>query len=469
MTSKLLLLILFFISFTTLAGFDTTQRLHRLISIYHQLEQFNGVALVAHKDQILLHRGYGQANVEWDIPHTIKGKFKLASITKQFTAVLILQLAEQGKVQLTDTISEHLPDYRQDTGKQITIWQLLTHTSGLANFFHLPSYKDIESRNPYDLKTFIAQFCSEDLLFKPGSQFRYSNAGYTILGSIIETVTGKPYSKVAQERIFQPLGMHNSGVNGQYDILSHRVSGYQRTLTGLKHAEHIDMSIPYSAGSIYSTSEDLFLWHRALADDTLLSEPWRKKLYTVTRHRNYAAGWLVDKLDTLNPHYTVTKVHHGGGIQGFNASIARILEDDYLIVLLNNTGGAPMTEMTTNLLKILYGKTTKKPQPRFTQQLFQILSQQGVEAALSWYHKEVEKNNGYSERGLNRFANQLLEVNHVEAAIAFLMLNVSTYPTSAKAHFALAEAYQKIGDIKQAKVIRAKANKLTNTPNKATK
>ncbi|GHG06092.1 serine hydrolase [Thalassotalea marina] len=424
----------------------TEQRIDDLLQGYFSLNQFNGVALVAHHDKVLLHKGFGYANFEWDVKHVTTGQFKIASVTKQFTALLILQLVEQNKLQLDQTISHYLPSYRQDTGNKITIRQLLNHTSGLGNFFHLQEYQATEARNPYSREEFIQIFCSEDLLFEPGTKFRYSNAGYTILGHLIEQITGKTYQQVLQENIFNPAGMTKSGFNNQQQVVKQRVEGYERTLNSFKRPTHVDMSVPYSAGAIYSTSHDLQLWHQALQKNLLLSKALTKVLYQVSAHRNYAAGWLVDDVKTNN-NLTYTKVHHGGGIQGFNASIARILEDDLLVVLLNNTGGAPMTEMTNNIINIVYNMPVNEPKLRFSQQLFQQISKNGLEQAKAWYLSQVSQDNGFSERGLNNFGYELIEAGEIEAAITFFEINSKAHPKSANVYHSLAEAYEQKAEL----------------------
>lgn len=457
------LLILAFISFTGFASQIKKQQIDTLVQTYHDLEQFNGVVLVAKNGKTILKKGYGKANFEWNIEHSVEGKFKIASLTKQFTAMLILQLAEKEQISLDAPLSTYLPNYREDTGKQITIRQLLNHTSGLANFFHLPKFKQIEAHNPYSLDEFIAKFCSEDLLFKPGTKFRYSNAGYTILGNVIEQVTNKPYSQVLIENIFTPAGMKSSGFNQQFEVLNNRVYGYERTLDGVKRPSHIDMSIPYSAGSIFSTLSDLQLWDRALAENALLSKKFSKILYEVTPHRNYGAGWLVDKRNFEKSNLTRTEVHHGGGINGFNARISRILEDDYLIVLFNNTGGAPMTPMTNNIINILYGEAVNTPSLRFTQKLYKMIDEQGTSRALTWYLSQVENENGLSERRLNYFSQDLIEVKRLDAAIEFLKLNAIHHAQSEQAHKYLAKAYVQNRNFKLAFTHLKKAQALSKT------
>ncbi|KPV93787.1 putative penicillin-binding protein PbpX [Pseudoalteromonas sp. P1-9] len=442
------------------------EKIDSLITQYNQLEQFNGVVLVAKNGQPILKKGYGKANFEWDVDHLVTGRFRISSVTKQFTAMLILQLVEQRKINLNDKIIDHIPEYRADTGKKITIHQLLTHTSGLGNFFHLQDFKRIEARNPYSVREFIKTLCSEDLLFEPGTQFKYSNAGYTILGHIIERVTKKTFEQILVEKIFNPIGMLNSGFNGQSRFITHRVNGYERTLAGVKPAPFIDMSVPYSAGSIYSSVDDLLLWDRALANNTLLSPKLTNVMYTVSPHYNYAAGWLVSQLDSAKYGQPLTKLYHGGGIQGFNAHIARIPEDNVLIVLLNNTGGAPMTAITDNIINTMYGKPINPVQLRKNQALYKRLKEDGLEYAVTWYQQQVSQNNGLNERRLNQFGYELLEVNEFDAAIAFFKLNVEAHPQSENVYDSLADAYIATSQYENALIQFTKAQQLASSKSK---
>src|SRR6185369_14222828 len=235
-----------------------------LMSLYHKYGQFNGSVLVADNGQVVYKKGVGLANMEWNISNAPDTKFRLGSITKQFTATVILQLVEQGKIKLDGKITDYLPDYRPDTGARVTIHNLLTHTSGIPSYTSLPGFLQNVSRNPFKVDEFIKKYASGDLEFEPGTKFVYDNSGYFLLGAIIEKVTGKPYEQVLKENIFDPVGMKNTGYDHWQTILAKRATGYTNTPRGYETAAYLDMSIPYAAGSIYSTVEDLYLWDQAL-------------------------------------------------------------------------------------------------------------------------------------------------------------------------------------------------------------
>src|SRR6266513_5336418 len=236
---------------------DKAHKIDELLTLYHKYGQFNGAALVADNGKVIYEKGLGLANMEWNIPNGPDTKFRLGSITKQFTATLILQLVEQGKIKLDGKLSDYLPDYRKDTGAKVTIHNLLSHTSGVPSYTSLPGFFSNVSRNPFAVNDFIKKYASGDLEFEPGTRFVYSYSGYFLLGAIIEKVTGKPYEQVLKENIFDPLGMKNSGYDHWETILSKRAIGYTQNPRGYETAPYLDMSIPYAAGSLYSTVEDL--------------------------------------------------------------------------------------------------------------------------------------------------------------------------------------------------------------------
>jgi CubicO group peptidase (beta-lactamase class C family) len=223
------------------------------------------------------------ANIEWAIANAPDTKFRLGSLTKQFTAMLIMQLVEGGKLKLEGKITGYLTDYPKATGDKITINHLLTHTSGIPNYTGLPAFQETLSRNPYKPTDFIKQFSDLLLEFEPGSRFAYSNSGYFLLGVLIEKVTGKTYENVLQESIFKPLQMNNTGYDVFTTILPKRAMGYEKRGLNYVNAPYLDMSIPYAAGSLYSTVEDLALWDQALYSASFCLPPRRQSCLRLIR------------------------------------------------------------------------------------------------------------------------------------------------------------------------------------------
>src|SRR6185437_16022085 len=340
---------------------DKAAKIDQLISLHHKYDQFNGSALVVDNGKVIYQKGVGLANMEWDIPNAPDTKFRLGSITKQFTATLILQLVEQGKIKLDGKLIDYLPDYRKDTGAKVTIHNLLSHTSGIPSYTALPGFFQNVSRNPFTVDDFIKKYASGDLEFEPGTKFVYDNSGYFLLGAIIEKVTGKPYEQVLKENIFDPLGMKNSGYDHWKTIISKRATGYTQTPRGYENASYLDMSIPFAAGSIYSTVEDLFLWDQALYGEKILSAA-SKELMFKPNLENYGYGFGIRKASLGPNKIAVPVIEHNGGINGFSTTILRLVGDKRLIVLLDNTSqGRYLDGMALAITNILYGQPYESP------------------------------------------------------------------------------------------------------------
>jgi CubicO group peptidase (beta-lactamase class C family) len=443
----LALLSLFAINANVLAQ-DKAKKIDELMSLYHGHGQFNGSVLVAEKGNVIYKKGFGLANMEWNIANQPDTKFRLGSITKQFTAMLVMQLVEQGKIKLDGKLSDYYPDYRKDTGDKVTIHHLLTHTSGIPSYTGMPRFFQDVSRNPYTVGEFVRKYCSGDLAFEPGSKFSYNNSGYFLLGAIIEKIAGKPYEQVLKEKILDPLGMKDTGYDHHATILNKRASGYERTAAGFINAPYLDMSLPYSAGSLYSTVEDLSLWDQALYTDKLLSAKYKEMMFKPFLD-NYAYGLVVEKQPLGDAKETASAITHGGGINGFNTLIVRLVDDKHLIVLLNNTGGAKLGEMGKNIAAILYDKPYSLPKKSVAEAMFRTVTEKDIAAAISQYRElKANQTNAYdfSEPELNQLGYRLVAMKNLKGAIEVFKLNVEAYPQSANVYDSLAEAHMLNGD-----------------------
>jgi len=420
---------------------DKAAKIDQLMKTYHEYRQFNGSVLVAEKGKVIYKKGFGFANMEWEIPNKPDTKFRVGSITKQFTAMLIMQLREEGKLKLEDKLSQYLPDYRKDSGEQVTIHHLLTHTSGIPDCTNLPNFDQDVSRDPYPVDEFIKKFCSGDLEFTPGSQFSYSNPGYILLGAVIEKITGQSYEEVLKGKIWDPLNMKNSGYDHHSVILKKRAAGYEKTMDGYVNAPYLDMSIPYSAGALYSTVEDLYLWDQALYTDRLLS-PKNKKIMFTPHLRNYAYGWGIRQHSFGDQSKTI--IRHNGGINGFHTTIVRLVDDKHLIVLLNNTSRTKLNEMSQAIANILYGLPYEFPKKSIGETLLKTITQEDIAAALKQYRQLKTTRSSiydFQERELNTLGYHLLGSKKIDEAIEIFKLNVENFPKASNAYDSLAEAY----------------------------
>lgn len=308
--------------------------------------KFNGVVLVAKDGKILLHKGYGWRDVEKQVPHDENSIFQIGSITKQFTATIVLYLQEKGKLTVKDKLSKYIPDF--PNGDSITIAQLLSHTSGIYNYTNSMKFMESEAVNPIRLDSLIRTFKNKPLDFKPGTRYSYSNSGYILLGYIIQKVSGKPYEQMVREVIFRPLQMRQSGFDFKALNDPRKSTGYLAMEGDTVAATIVDSSTSYAAGSIYSTAADLYKWHNALYTENIVKQSSLKQAWTPVKNR-YGYGWTVDSIKGK------FVVMHNGGIFGFTSDMLRVAADSTCIILLSNKPEM-LGRITGSLFAILYNE-----------------------------------------------------------------------------------------------------------------
>lgn len=347
---------------------DTGSKIDSLITAYARSNQFNGSALVSQKGTILINKGYGYRNAAGKIPNDAQSIFQLGSITKQFTGAVILKLQEEKKLSVSDKLSKFFPTYPK--GDSITIEQLLTHTSGIYSYTNDDNFMSTEVAKPHSREQMMSLFKDKPLDFSPGSGWNYSNSGYSLLGYIIEAVTKTPYETVVRKYIFTPLQMTHSGFDFTHLNNPNKTTGYFM-LDGSKAQEApiVDSTVAYSAGSIYSTTGDLNLWHRALMQNSVLSKAQQEKAYTPVKNK-YGYGWVIDSIEGKR------RVGHGGGIHGFITNESRVPEDDIDIVLLSNASDRSLEKITAGIYAILYNKPYELPKERMAMRLPSATMQQ---------------------------------------------------------------------------------------------
>jgi CubicO group peptidase (beta-lactamase class C family) len=335
-----------FVSIAVLARAQDVSRMDQIVQSYVSAKTFMGTVLVARGGDVLFSKGYGMANLEWDIPNSPSTKFRLGSVTKQFTAASILLLEERGKLKVEDPVKKYMPDAPAAWDK-ITIFHVLTHTSGIPSFTGFPDYKQTE---PFETtpEKLVARFRDKPLDFQPGEKWSYSNSGYVLLGYLIEKISGQSYATFVQENIFTPLGMKDSGYDSNSKIIPHRAAGYTSGEGGPVNAGFIHMSIPFSAGSLYSTTEDLLRWERGLFGGKVLSAASLQKMTTPFKE-DYAFGLGVH---TTGGH---KMIDHGGGIEGFNTHLAYYPDDQLTVVVLGNLNG-PASDIAGKLGAVAHGE-----------------------------------------------------------------------------------------------------------------
>lgn len=311
---------------------DKAAKIDEIVVRYVESGDIHGTVLVAEKGTVLYSKAFGLANMEWDIPNEVDTKYRIYSISKQFTALLVMQLVEDGKLDVQKPISDYLPYYRKDIGNQVTVHHLLTHTHGIAEHYErLPPFLiTVPTRE------LVEKYFSNELDFQPGTNFRYSGLlGYILLGAIIESVTGKPYEKVLQARILDPVGMGSTAYLDYRQLIKKRAADYTKTSQGFEHRIQAYPIHADGASCLVSTVSDLLLWDQALYSNILLSEPYRDELFVphVTQYAPYyyGYGWSIADLDIGGVNKRIF-YHTGGG----TCIIFRSVSDGQTVIILNN-------------------------------------------------------------------------------------------------------------------------------------
>jgi CubicO group peptidase (beta-lactamase class C family) len=326
-------------------------RLSAYMDAAAKVANFNGAVLVAKEGELLLAKGYGLANAEFDVPNTPETKFRLGSITKMFTAAAILILQDRGKLKVDEPVGKYLSDAPK-AWEKVTLHHLLTHTSGVPSYTDDPAYGK-SMTHPETVESMIARFKAKPLQFEPGSKFHYSNSGYFLLGAVIEKVSGTTYEAFLKDAIFEPLDMTATGYDHPMTVLSKRASGYNRVGNLLMNAPYLDMNQPYAAGSLYSTVGDLLKWDRALKAGKLPNGAMAAMFKPFKN--NYAYGWAIGD---RNGH---KQVGHGGGINGFATDFERYPDEGVCVAVLCNVLPSNPGKVARDLAGIVFGESVPLP------------------------------------------------------------------------------------------------------------
>ncbi len=348
-------LCLFIVAFSSVSVVEDSVRMEQIVQYHVASGAFTGTVLVARGDEVLLNKGYGAANLERGVANDPATRFRLGSLTKQFTAAAILLLEEKGKLKLSDPVKVHLPD-APAAWDRITLFHLLTNTSGIPSYTDFPDYDASRSRATTPEKL-VARFRDKPLAFAPGEQWHYSNSGYVLLGYLIERISGQTYARFLQESIFSPLGLKDTGYDSSAAVLPHRACGYVPTAKGPVGAGALDMSVPFAAGALYSTTGDLWRWERALFGGRLLTAESLRKM-TTPFLQSYALG--VGSLTAGGRRMIV----HSGEIEGFNSYLAYYPDSRVTVAVLANLNGAAADQLGNQLGAVAHGQSIRLPSER---------------------------------------------------------------------------------------------------------
>ncbi len=383
---KYLLLVLLILIGQILPAQSRKDKLMEIMKTYHKYNMFDGAALVAENGNIFYKEAFGLANREWNIPNSTDTKFMIGSISKPITATLILILVQKNLLSLDKTIEDYLPEFKNKPASKVTIKQLLSHTSGIPNYDIIKDFFPRISRQNFTREAYVKIYRDSALAFVPGTRYLYSSWGYYTLGYIIEKVTGKSYEQALKDEIFSKLNMQHSGCYSHTQIVQNRASGYDYGFGNYISADFRDQSNTMGTGDIYSTVEDLFKFHTALSNYTLLNKGLTNEMFTPgMRPARYGYGWF-----NQNFRYTtsdsITANYHLGSTEGFIAFMIRIPETNSLIVLLCNSAPTDFFGITKNLIKVLYNKPVVLKEPAH-KKMETILAEYNAETAVAEFNK----------------------------------------------------------------------------------
>ncbi|KYG31948.1 serine hydrolase domain-containing protein [Alkalihalobacillus trypoxylicola] len=315
--------------------------MENLLEHYNSKGYLNGSILIASNDKTLINQGFGYANLEHKILNKPTTKFRIGSLSKAFTAYAIFQLHAKKYININHKISHYLVDY--PNGELITIYHCLTNSTGISNYTSQPNFWITDMRLSLSLSELINKFKDLPLKFKPGTKFEYSNSNYAILTFIIEKVSGMSYEDYMMKNVFLPLGLYNTGCDNGSRVIKDSASGYS-IWEDIIQAEYTDMSFPLGAYGLYSTTEDLYIWDKALRNIDFLSEELKYKMFK-PNHGNYSCGWMNSNI--LNR----SCLHHFGDISGFTSSFHRFINEQITVIFLSNLNITPVSNITKELLK----------------------------------------------------------------------------------------------------------------------
>ncbi|MBP7556863.1 MAG: beta-lactamase family protein, partial [Chitinophagaceae bacterium] len=400
-----------------------------VMKAYHDYNMFEGAVLVAENGKVVYKGAFGLANREWNIPNTTSTKFMLGSVSKPLTATLTLIQVQKGVISLDSTIDSYLPEFTNKPAAKVTIRQLLAHTSGMPDYDVVSDFFPRISRQKYTREEYVKVYIDLPLAFKPGAQYGYSSWGYFTLGYIMERVTGKSYSDLMVQDIFEKAGMSNSGSYYHTQIVANRATGYDYSFGGFTSADFRDQTNTMGTGDLYSTVEDLFKFHLALSNNTLLNKELTNQMFMPgIAPARYGFGWFNQPFK-----YTATDSvasnFHLGMTEGFISFIRRIPATNSMVVILCNSSPTDFFGITSNLLKMLHNVPVRVKQP-VHKRVETLIGTVGAGKAVDAYKiMKLDTARYYTDWiSMNFLAQQLYDLKRYEEARIISENNADEFP-----------------------------------------
>lgn len=417
-----------------------TERIDSLMRVIVARMEFTGTVLLAEKGEVVYHKAFGLANREWNVPNTVDSRYKLASLGKQFTALLILQLAEEGKLSLDDPLVKHLPEFTAPGADKIVLRHVLSHASGIPNYHVIPSFDSTVAKLPRTLEQFVALFTDKPLLFEPGNGYQYSNLGYSALALVAQRAGGRSYSELLRTKVFEQAGMLDSFTEDEQRVMPHMANGYVNAYTHYERESFRDPSSVIGSGNVTSTTMDLFRYDRALHKGVLLSERMQAEWVKPVRE-GYGLGWMVMRYPVPGQD-SVTVAYHDGGNRGFSTVMYRFLESDRCMVVLSNTGLFDIYQVAGRIGRAWHGRSIPPVRIPLARDYVRVLEAEGGEAAVRFFHDHrADPDYELDGAAFNVLGYQFLRQNRVDEAVRVFELNVEAFPQVADTYDSLGEGY----------------------------
>lgn len=408
---------------------EIVARLKRYMSDAVQFDHFSGAVLVVRKGRVLLSEGYGMANAELKVPNKLSTKFRIGSVSKQFTAAAIMQLQDRGKLKISDPISKYVEN-APVTWKGITLKHLLNHTSGLVNYTTLAAASGDFLKVPHSHEQVLALFRDRPLESKPGEVYNYNNTGYFLLGLAVEKCSGRTLGDYLRANIFKPIGLTNTDAETNPAAAANRALSYRIDEGLFTRAPLIDMRNLFAIGGLSSTVVDLWKWERALRAGKVISKAAVSEVLSPGKG-DYGYGWIIDKIGGRR------RIYHDGGVADFSSSLQRLTDADITVIAISNRGDDGGIRVAYDAVGWMCGipATVRAIQPE--------LFSQSAEASFKMVTEMRKKFPIFDigERKVNELGNYLVISRRKPQAIELFKLNVLLYPKSSEAHYRLALNY----------------------------
>ncbi len=403
-----------------------------LVKKYQDIDIFSGVVLVAQEGNVMYHKPFGLANREKKIPNTINTRFDIGSMNKSFTKVLILKLVSDGKLRLDDNLGKYLDGFPPEAANKVTIEHLLNHESGFGGY-HTPEYWNIPSEKK-NLDVALNYIKTRPLLFEPGTETEYSNAGYVILGMIAQKAGGKSYFDLVEEKITKPLGMKNTYLREKYTV-PNRAIGYYKSIKGELRNNDSFNEIVTPAGGFYSTTTDILKFYRAFHyGEELWDEETRALdgMYDFYQEHKNSGGAMT----------------HAGGFEGANTVLYEVLRDKISIIVFANMDEVVAEDLGKGILSIVRGKEPIEPALPAAQMVYEAMIDQGADYVRKNWERLTTNFHPADPKDLilNEIGYELLSEGNTSGAIAAFKLNIEMFPEVANCYDSYGEALLKKGD-----------------------